>query len=79
MQEGDGIPDLATTKEVVAALKRVGFEVLDARDLANETEVPWYKTRFIHSNRLNSLTTGTSRLTARGRCRTSARPRPAAG
>eukprot|EP00047_Mylnosiga_fluctuans_P001544 m.220823 g.220823 ORF g.220823 m.220823 type:complete len:352 (-) comp10466_c0_seq1:61-1116(-) len=42
IEEGDGIPDLATTKHVVEVLKEVGFEVLDARDLAHESEVPWY-------------------------------------
>ncbi len=31
--------DLATTREVVDALRRVGFEVLEFSDLATETEV----------------------------------------
>jgi len=43
IEEGDGIPDLATTKHVVEVLKEAGFEVLDARDLAPESEIPWYQ------------------------------------
>ena len=42
-QEGDGIPDLHTTAHVVEVLKQVGFEVIDARDLVDEGEVPWYQ------------------------------------
>ena len=43
LQEGDGIPDLALTKEVIASLRRVGFEVLEYKDLADESEIPWYQ------------------------------------
>jgi hypothetical protein len=42
-QEGDGIPDLATTKHVVEVLKEVGFKIIDVRDLAPESEIPWYQ------------------------------------
>eukprot|EP00042_Codosiga_hollandica_P028058 m.144791 g.144791 ORF g.144791 m.144791 type:complete len:136 (+) comp52667_c1_seq4:849-1256(+) len=43
IEEGDGIPDLATTREVIASLKRVGFEVIEFADLAQETQIPWYQ------------------------------------
>jgi len=45
IEEGDGLPDMATTHEVVAALKEVGFELLEARDCAmdaNPGGQPWY-------------------------------------
>jgi hypothetical protein len=40
--QGDGIPDLATTRHVVEVLREVGFEVLESEDLAHESEIPWY-------------------------------------
>jgi len=40
---GNGLPDLYTTEEVVAALKDVGFEILEAGDLAASSEVAWYE------------------------------------
>jgi sterol 24-C-methyltransferase len=43
IEVGDGIPDLATTREVIAALRRVGFEVLEFSDLAYESQIPWYQ------------------------------------
>ena len=43
IQEGDGIPDLSTTAHVLEVLKQVGFEILDARDLVDDGEVPWYQ------------------------------------
>jgi sterol 24-C-methyltransferase len=42
IEEGDGIPDLATTRHVIEVLREVGFEVLEASDLAHESEIPWY-------------------------------------
>lgn len=34
IEEGDGLPDMASQEECVNALKNVGFEVVDARDMA---------------------------------------------
>lgn len=41
-QEGDGLPDLETATDVLSALHKVGFKVLEAEDLAPTSEVPWY-------------------------------------
>ena len=41
LQEGDGLPDLVLEKDVHAALKEVGFEVLEAEDLALTSPIPW--------------------------------------
>ena len=42
---GNGLPDIATTSEVSAALQTAGFELLEARDRAPEAdpEMPWYR------------------------------------
>ena len=42
---GGGLPDIALTSEVCDALRRAGFELLEARDLAPEShpEMPWYR------------------------------------
>ncbi len=42
---GNGLPDIATTAEVSAALQAAGFELLEARDRASEAdpEMPWYR------------------------------------
>ena len=42
---GNGLPDIATTSEVSAALQAAGFELLEARDRASESdpETPWYR------------------------------------
>jgi sterol 24-C-methyltransferase len=37
IEEGDGLPDMATPSEVVAALKEVGFELIEARDCVSGT------------------------------------------
>lgn len=46
IEEGDGLPDMATEQECVNALKAVGFEVLEARDMALDslfgTGAPWW-------------------------------------
>lgn len=45
IETGDGLPDIARTSEVHAAFREAGFEVLEARDLAPESdpETPWYR------------------------------------
>lgn len=42
---GDGLPDIATTREVAEALPTAGFEVVRADDLAFECDIetPWYR------------------------------------
>lgn len=42
---GNALPKIATTKEVYEALCEAGFELLDARDLAHESDpaTPWYR------------------------------------
>ena len=42
---GSGLPDIASTAEVCNALRAAGFELLEARDLAPESdpETPWYR------------------------------------
>jgi len=42
IEEGDGLPGIATTDEVVEALKDVGFEVVEAHDRALDSEIPWW-------------------------------------
>jgi sterol 24-C-methyltransferase len=44
IEEGDGLPDLATTHQVDEALVAAGFELVEARDLAGEghPKTPWY-------------------------------------
>jgi sterol 24-C-methyltransferase len=42
---GNGLPDLKTPSEIVAALKEAGFEVLEHRDMAlynAQYEIPWW-------------------------------------
>jgi len=36
IEEGDGLPDMATTAECAVALKKAGFEVIEARDAVND-------------------------------------------
>ena len=45
MEYGSGQPDIALTHEVDDALRQVGFELLEARDLAAEAPpgIPWYQ------------------------------------
>ena len=40
--KGNGLPDLRSTSAVLEALTAVGFEVLDAEDIASRSEIPWY-------------------------------------
>ncbi len=45
IEEGDGLPDMATQEECVAAVKSVGFEMIEARDMALDERFggdPWY-------------------------------------
>eukprot|EP00163_Fabomonas_tropica_P010539 TRINITY_DN2070_c0_g1_i1.p2 TRINITY_DN2070_c0_g1~~TRINITY_DN2070_c0_g1_i1.p2 ORF type:complete len:354 (+),score=107.34 TRINITY_DN2070_c0_g1_i1:270-1331(+) len=39
---GNGLPDIATTTEVVEALKAAGFEVEEYEDHALRDDIPWY-------------------------------------
>ena len=45
MEHGGGLPDIARPHEVDDALREVGFELLEARDLAAEAPpgIPWYQ------------------------------------
>jgi sterol 24-C-methyltransferase len=46
IEEGDGVPNLDYTDDVVKALKNVGFEVLEFEDMAENPEhgsIPWYQ------------------------------------
>eukprot|EP00599_Poterioochromonas_sp_BG-1_P003830 CAMPEP_0173153552 /NCGR_PEP_ID=MMETSP1105-20130129/12929_1 /TAXON_ID=2985 /ORGANISM="Ochromonas sp., Strain BG-1" /LENGTH=401 /DNA_ID=CAMNT_0014069511 /DNA_START=31 /DNA_END=1236 /DNA_ORIENTATION=- len=45
IEEGDGLPDMATQEDVVRALKAVGFELVEARDMALDERYggdPWW-------------------------------------
>eukprot|EP01094_Clydonella_sp_ATCC50884_P028604 TRINITY_DN8636_c0_g1_i2.p3 TRINITY_DN8636_c0_g1~~TRINITY_DN8636_c0_g1_i2.p3 ORF type:complete len:157 (+),score=53.24 TRINITY_DN8636_c0_g1_i2:730-1200(+) len=46
IEEGDGLPDIATTTEVVEALEAAGYNVLEQRDLMADfgfaSDIPWY-------------------------------------
>jgi len=41
--EGNGVAKLETFKEEMDAMLAAGFEIVDARDLALESEIPWYE------------------------------------
>jgi len=42
IEVGNGLPDLETPAVIVDALKKAGFEVLEAYDLATRSDIPWY-------------------------------------
>jgi len=42
VQEGDGLADIQTVPQVLAAAREAGFEVLEGRDRALEPGLPWY-------------------------------------
>jgi len=45
IEVGDGLPDIDTTVQVCTALKKVGFEIIEAEDIADPTSInpiPWY-------------------------------------
>ena len=41
---GDGLPELSGAEKIRAALRKAGFELVEARDLApdSDPETPWY-------------------------------------
>ena len=45
VMKGNGLPDIAHTSEIISALVAAGFEVVEARDLAPESDpqTPWYR------------------------------------
>jgi sterol 24-C-methyltransferase len=45
IMKGNGLPEIATTLEIRSALQDAGFELVEARDLASESdsEFPWYR------------------------------------
>ncbi|MCY4421019.1 MAG: methyltransferase domain-containing protein [Gammaproteobacteria bacterium] len=45
IETGDGLPDIALSSQIDAALREAGFELLEARDLAPESHptTPWYR------------------------------------
>lgn len=46
IEEGDGLPDMALTTEIDAAIESVGFEVLESRDIVEDElpgDIPWYQ------------------------------------
>jgi len=42
IEEGDGLPDIAHASQIGDALREAGFEVIEIRDVALESEVPWW-------------------------------------
>lgn len=42
---GNGLPDITSTHEICNALRDAGFEILEARDMASDSdpETPWYR------------------------------------
>ncbi|EED90333.1 sterol 24-C-methyltransferase, partial [Thalassiosira pseudonana CCMP1335] len=40
IEEGDGLPDIATTHYCLTALKKAGFEILEERDCVNDEMLP---------------------------------------
>lgn len=42
IEEGNGLPDTATMEEVLEGLKDAGFELIEAYDLAEYLDTPWY-------------------------------------
>ncbi|KAL9184905.1 hypothetical protein ACHAXT_002682 [Thalassiosira profunda] len=41
IEEGDGLPDIASTHHCLAALQKAGFEILEERDLVNDEYGGW--------------------------------------
>ncbi|CAL4994677.1 unnamed protein product [Urochloa decumbens] len=39
---GSGLPDVRSTRQCIQAMKDAGFEVVFAKDLAEDSECPWY-------------------------------------
>ncbi|TKV99423.1 hypothetical protein SEVIR_8G042500v4 [Setaria viridis] len=40
---GSGLPDIRSTRQCIQAMKDAGFEVVIAKDLAEDSECPWYQ------------------------------------
>lgn len=59
---GDGLPDIRTTLQCVQAMKDAGFEVIFAKDLAEDFPCPWY-----HTMDPNNFTWTTFQCTRPGR------------
>ncbi|KAI3739083.1 hypothetical protein L2E82_29474 [Cichorium intybus] len=62
IEVGDGLPDIRSTRQCLAALKEAGFEVIWEKDLAKDSPLPWYLPLDTSHFSLNSF-----RLTAIGR------------
>ncbi|MHB8418597.1 MAG: sterol methyltransferase family protein [Myxococcales bacterium] len=43
IEKGNGVAALASTASLDAALRETGFDVIEARDLALESELPWFE------------------------------------
>ena len=41
IEEGDGLPDIATTHHCLTAFKKAGFEIVEQRDLVNDEYDGW--------------------------------------
>ena len=41
IQEGDGLADIVSAPQVLAAARQAGFEILESRDRALEPGLPW--------------------------------------
>jgi hypothetical protein len=73
VEEGDGLPDLAYTYTCDAALKKVGFEIIETRDAAldaNPGGEEWYKIltpSYFNLFRLQFTPLGTSAATRTAR------------
>lgn len=56
IEEGDGLPDMASQEECVKALKAVGFELIEARDMALDNTfggLPWWIHLYPSNNPFN--------------------------
>eukprot|EP00741_Cyanophora_paradoxa_P024439 tig00022075_g23596.t1 len=62
---GDGLPDICGPQDVLDGLKAAGFELIDARDLALESQVPWYEPLQGKFSVQGFLKTGTGRFLTR--------------
>jgi sterol 24-C-methyltransferase len=62
---GNGLPDLRRASDALAALRAAGFEVLEAHDLGESSEIPWYDP--IDKDRPLSLSVSGFRTTRVGR------------
>ena len=45
IEQGNGLPDIPTTREVVHALEQAGFEIVQTKDLGETADgaIPWYR------------------------------------